>query len=216
MSASTSPTVNYIIATSTTATSTFAGGFSVAGHCVTGDTKLRRRRRRRSKSTGKRTDLFEDSRAVLEEAEYIYDDVAIKDIEPGDEIASLDEETGAMVWSKVNALMDMGVKKIYKLTTASGKTIRTTAEHPYLVRKKEMSLSRSGIGVFFDSANIYHAQKKAGWLVGVDKLRKALEKAFNVAFINYYIAVPNETDDTLAKTLFMNRIRHIVTFKQKY
>ncbi|MDP3795173.1 MAG: hypothetical protein Q8R13_04590, partial [bacterium] len=94
---------------------------SIAGHCVTGDTRLRRRRRKNKNVNG--------------EWEYDYDEVLIKEIQQGDEIASLDEKTGRIVWSKVNALMDMGVKPIYKLTTASGKTIRTTAEHPYLVRQ---------------------------------------------------------------------------------
>ncbi|MBI4276732.1 NYN domain-containing protein, partial [Candidatus Uhrbacteria bacterium] len=68
------------------------------------------------------------------DAEYIYDSVRIDQIQPGDEILSLDEQTGRFEYQKVKALMDMGTKPIYKLTTASGKTIRTTGNHPYLVR----------------------------------------------------------------------------------
>lgn len=30
--------------------------------------------------------------------------------------------------------MDMGVKPVFKLTTADGRTIRTTGNHPYLVK----------------------------------------------------------------------------------
>ena len=41
---------------------------------------------------------------------------------------------GGLEYQKVEALMDMGVKPIYKLTTESGKSIRTTGNHPYLVR----------------------------------------------------------------------------------
>jgi|GEM_PF-1898775 len=106
-------------------TTTPAQLLSVAGHCVTGDTRLRRRRRKK----GAKGDADED---------YDYDEVAIKDIKEGDEIASLNEKTGRIVWSRVNALMDMGVKPIYKFTTASGKTIRTTGNHPYLVLPKEI------------------------------------------------------------------------------
>lgn len=52
----------------------------------------------------------------------------------GDEIASLNEKTGRVVWSKVNALMDMGMKTTYRLRTEDGREIRTTANHPYLTR----------------------------------------------------------------------------------
>src|SRR3989338_66710 len=95
---------------------TVGGTLTVSGLCVTGDTKLRRRRRRKDGS-------------------YDYDEPEIVDIKDGDEIQSLDEKTGKLVWSRVKQLAFMGVKQTYKLTTASGKTIRTTANHPYLARK---------------------------------------------------------------------------------
>jgi uncharacterized LabA/DUF88 family protein len=90
----------------------------VEGQCVTGDTLLKRKRRRK-KDDGTWEEYWED--------------VRIDEIQPGDEIQTLDEVTGALVVSKVAKLMDMGKKDIIKLTTASGKTIRTTANHPYLV-----------------------------------------------------------------------------------
>src|SRR3989344_1538028 len=98
----------------------------VEGQCVTGDTKLRRRRRKLKTTT---QDLKPNE---TEDENYIYDDVMIKDVKPGDEIQTLDENTGKLVWSKVNALMDMGVKQIFELKTEDGKTIRTTGNHPYL------------------------------------------------------------------------------------
>ena len=126
LNASTSPTVGYVFATSTTASTlpyASSTALTVSGHCVTGDTKLRRRRKARK---GEEDEADEDG--------YIYDEVAIVDVNEGDEIQSLDEKTGEMVWSRVNKVMFMGVKQTYKITTEDGRTIRTTAEHPYLVR----------------------------------------------------------------------------------
>src|SRR3989338_5377752 len=135
---------------------------SVLGQCVTGDTRLRIRRKRKKKNSkseilnSKQISISNDPNSkhkslenyYLEfgnylgfsasnlgfDYEYIYDEVRIDEIQPGDEIASINEKTGQIVWSKVNGLMDMGVMPIYKLTTASGKTIRTTGNHPYLAQ----------------------------------------------------------------------------------
>ncbi|MBI3420602.1 MAG: NYN domain-containing protein, partial [Candidatus Sungbacteria bacterium] len=150
---------------------------SVAGHCVTGDTRLRRRRRKRGLTrTGRGQTQNGDE-------EYIYDEVQIKDIQQGDEIASLNEKTGQIVWSKVNALMDMGVQPIYKLTTASGKTIRTTAEHPYLVKNIGNRATRhaspiAGAG-WLEASNINTGDIIATANTGGEKNTRA------VAFIDY-------------------------------
>src|SRR3989344_3756465 len=58
----------------------------------------------------------------------------IKDIKEGEEVLSLNEETGKLVSTKVNSLLDMGFKQIYELTTSSGKSVNTTATHPYLAK----------------------------------------------------------------------------------
>jgi len=78
----------------------------------------------------------------MEFDDYIYDEVRIDEITPGDEILSLNEETGEWEYQKVEALMDMGVKPIYKLTVASGKNIRTTGNHPYYVRKEKTRIEK--------------------------------------------------------------------------
>ncbi len=82
---------------------------------MVGDTKLRRRKK---KANG----------------EYELDEIAIADVAVGGEIASLDERSGQVVYSRVNALMNMGVQEIFELRTASGRTIRTTSNHPFLAR----------------------------------------------------------------------------------
>ncbi|MFH1642807.1 MAG: LamG-like jellyroll fold domain-containing protein, partial [Nanoarchaeota archaeon] len=58
----------------------------------------------------------------------------IIDIKPGEYVLSLDEEIGKLVSNRVKALLDMGTKPIYELTTASGRSVNTTGNHPYLVR----------------------------------------------------------------------------------
>ncbi|MCX6786503.1 MAG: hypothetical protein NTU85_01635, partial [Candidatus Kaiserbacteria bacterium] len=92
--------------------------------CVVGDTKLRRRRKGKGNTQS-------DGNVGIE-----YEEIAIADVAVGDEIASLDERTGRVVYSRVNALLDMGVQEIFELKTASGRTIRTTGNHPYLVRER--------------------------------------------------------------------------------
>ena len=101
----------------TTGNATFGGTLTLSTHCVTADTRLRRRRRRKDGS-------------------YQYDEPMIKDIEAGDEVASMDPKTGKIVWSEAKGIVDMGEKTIYQLTTQSGKRIRTTDNHPYFVRTK--------------------------------------------------------------------------------
>ena len=77
-------------------------------------------------------------------------------------ILTLDEKTGHFVWQRVNKLMDKGIKSIVKLTTASGKTIRTTSEHPYLVKPGTPF-------VFIDETGIFEADGSS--MLGVGALR---------------------------------------------
>jgi len=116
-----------------------AGALHVMGQCVTGDTLLRVRRRRKR----------QNERGEWVEEEY-FEDCRIDQVKAGDEILTLDENTGRLTVSRVNALMDMGVKEIYKLTTATGKTIRTTGNHPYLAVD---GFDNERVAVFVDSAN---------------------------------------------------------------
>ena len=177
--------------------------------CVTGDTRLRRRKRRRGKN-GALTD------------DYDYDEVQIKDAQEGDEIASLDERTGAIVWSRVNALMDMGVKQTYKLTTTDGRVIRTTGNHPYLVRdlkeraaKHASPIAGAGwlpvsdiaegdyiaapkprLGVFIDDANMFYGRRKAGMTLDWQAIHDELATRFDIVAMRYHLTVPRESDSS--------------------
>ncbi|MFA5942673.1 MAG: tail fiber domain-containing protein, partial [Candidatus Paceibacterota bacterium] len=100
----------------------------VESQCVVGDTKLRRRKKgsRNEPQPRHGGDAFEE--------------IEIKNIVVGDEIAALDECAGKVVYSRVNALMNMGVQEVFELRTASGRVIRTTGNHPYLVREAQKSV----------------------------------------------------------------------------
>ncbi|MBI3267372.1 MAG: hypothetical protein HYZ67_10065, partial [Chlamydiae bacterium] len=65
---------------------------------------------------------------------FIHQVVPIVQVRPDDYVFSLNEETGKIELHRIMGLMDMGVKPVFRLTTASGRSIRTTANHPYLKR----------------------------------------------------------------------------------
>ena len=67
----------------------------------------------------------------------------VEDVLPGDEVMSLNEYTGEFEYQTVEQTMDKGIQNTYLLITESGKKIRTTANHPYLVQKPERSVSGS-------------------------------------------------------------------------
>ncbi|MFH2022043.1 MAG: hypothetical protein ABIJ33_02040, partial [Patescibacteria group bacterium] len=102
----------------------------VAGNCVTGDTMLPIRRRRKGK---KKKDGIEPD---PDESLWNYTKCKISEVQSEDEVLSLNELTGALEWAKIGGLMDMGMKEVFELTTRSGRVIRTTAEHPYLIQVK--------------------------------------------------------------------------------
>ena len=85
-----------------------------AGLCVTGDTLL----------------MLKDGR-----------EIPIVRIKAGDYVLSLNEVTQEIEPHRVNGLLDMGVKPVFRLTTASGRSIKTTANHPYLTRSGWVKVS---------------------------------------------------------------------------
>ena len=68
--------------------------------------------------------------------------VPIVDIRAGDYVLSLNEATGKVESRRVKGLLDMGVKPVYKLTTSSGRSVKTTATHPYRTRAGWVKVSK--------------------------------------------------------------------------
>ncbi len=86
----------------------------VEGQCVTGDTLILARR--------------------AAAARPYFEETPIVNLKAGDLVMSLNEASGRIEPHRVNGLLDMGVKPVFRLKTASGRTIRTTGNHPYLTR----------------------------------------------------------------------------------
>ncbi|MBI2597072.1 VCBS repeat-containing protein [Candidatus Daviesbacteria bacterium] len=122
-----------------------AGALHVVGQCVTGDTLLKRRRRKSRKDSEKLggPDPKDTSGVGFDSPEVDgdeWEDVRIDQIKSGDEILTLDEKTGEFVYQKVNNLMDMGIQDVYQLITETGKRIRTTGTHPYLIKEADKKI----------------------------------------------------------------------------
>jgi len=98
----------------------------VEGQCVTGDTLLAVAKTQNSKLKAQSYNL----KLKTEEIEY----KEIKNIKGGEYVYSLNEETGKIEPQRIKELLDMGIKPVFRLTTENGKEIRTTGNHPYLVK----------------------------------------------------------------------------------
>jgi hypothetical protein len=93
----------------------------VEGNCVTEDTLIT---------------IFEQGLQApgsrLQTAGSRFKEKRIVEVKPGDYVLSLNEEKGRLEPHRVRALLDMGIKPVFKLTTADGRSIKTTGNHPYL------------------------------------------------------------------------------------
>ena len=98
----------------------------------------------------------------------------IKDIIAGEEVLTLDEETGKLVPRKVNALLDHGIKPIYEMATEDGRAINTTGEHPYFVKVVKSDMLGSGATSKSSSFKVIKYPSKS---LGSDFFLSSLENA---------------------------------------
>ncbi len=133
-------------------TGTGTGKIHLEGQCVTGDTMLPIRRRKKKSGEGDEEEKDGDDAMSAGDAlngqgnigtgTWDYFDCRIDEVREGDEVLSMDEgqvttatsaSKSALGYARINALMDMDIKEVYEITTRSGRKIRTTSAHPYLV-----------------------------------------------------------------------------------
>ncbi|MBT4358903.1 MAG: M48 family metalloprotease [Candidatus Pacebacteria bacterium] len=101
------------------------------GQCVTGDTLLAIAKTKGSEPSFTSLQTAGGSEPIRE--------IRIDEVKGGEEVWSLNQETGELEARKIKGLMDMGVKQVYELVTEDGRKIKTTANHPYLVRTTKKS-----------------------------------------------------------------------------
>lgn len=70
----------------------------------------------------------------------------ISDIKVGDEVLSLDEKTKKIVFSRVNAVIDSGIKRVYEVSTNKGHHTEVTEEHPFLTTDGWKTLAELRVG----------------------------------------------------------------------
>ncbi|MDI6642321.1 MAG: hypothetical protein QME68_08450, partial [Elusimicrobiota bacterium] len=94
--------------------------------------------------------------------------VQIKDIKGGEYVLSLNEKTGKIEPHKIKGLLDKGVQPIYEIETEDGKKIRTTGNHPYLVKGNFLGQNLNQIG-----RTVYNLPLNSEGLTELNKFNKA-------------------------------------------
>jgi uncharacterized LabA/DUF88 family protein len=80
-----------------------------------------------------------------------------------------------------------------------------------LDKNLQNNTNKKKLGVFVDDANMFYAQRKAGLRIHYSRLAKLLSGVFDVRFINYYIVIPRESDES-----YKNSMAHIEALKSRY
>jgi len=77
---------------------------------------------------------------------YDYLLLPINQVLPGDEVMSLNEQTNTLQYVRINKLIHMGHKEVYEVKLKSGRTIKTTSEHPFLTLNTQVRNQNFGKG----------------------------------------------------------------------
>jgi len=81
---------------------------------------------------------------------------------------------------------------------------------------KQMKNFRPKVGVFVDNANLFYAQKQAGWKIDFKKLKDSLYLSMDLKVANYYIAIPDKKDKSFNVTInYLEKIKKIFNLKIK-
>lgn len=72
--------------------------------------------------------------------------ISIKDLKPGDMIYATDLNTLTAVKQKVNAVVDQGIKQVFKVTTTNFREVEATGNHPFLVLRKYTNIGLQSLG----------------------------------------------------------------------
>ena len=165
----------------------------VVGECVVGNTLLPIKRKKKNKLGVRSYGL---GGGDGDDSEFDNLLIPIKDVLPGDLVASLDEEKGTIVYKPIRKLLNKGWQKVVKITTKSGRVIETTLNHPYLTQKTgwkkvfqltvgaKIAITEKPIWqptfAFIDASNLMYAANRVGWKMDFEKLASYLKYRFGV------------------------------------
>lgn len=84
----------------------------------------------------------------------------------------------------------------------------------------DKELKNKRIGIFIDDANLFYGRKKSGWRVDLNRLKKFFSQLGTVAFIKYFLAMPEEKDSAYFSTKkYLEKIKNsveVITKPLKY
>ena len=123
--------------------------------------------------------------------------VSIKDLKAGEWIYTTDLNSLKVAKSKVNAVVDQGVKPVFKVITTSYREIEATANHPFLVLRKT-----SNIGLVTLRWEKLENLKVGDWIAVVNELPDD-GKSYEINFsydqhlLKHKPTIPRETSEEL-------------------
>ena len=87
-----------------------------------------------------------------------------------------------------------------------------------IVEHGDKKASDKKVGIFIDASNMYFSERRAGWKIDYEKLKTFVNKEFDLAFMKYYVAIPNKIKDEQAylhKKKYLNKIASTVEIISK-
>ncbi|MBI2327045.1 Fe-S cluster assembly protein SufB [Candidatus Curtissbacteria bacterium] len=123
--------------------------------------------------------------------------VSIKDLKAGDWIYTTDLNTLKAAKSKVNAVVDQGVKPVFKVLTTNYREIEATANHPFLVLRKT-----SNIGLVTLRWEKLENLKVGDWIAIVNELPDdgkpyEINFSYDQHLLKHKPTIPNKTSEEL-------------------
>jgi len=83
-------------------------------------------------------------------------------------------------------------------------------------RKILENLRNKKVGVFYDGANVYHAQKKYKLKVDLKEFKDFINQHCDLEFVNYYLSIPAKNDNAYQGIQgFLDKIKDLFNIKSK-
>ena len=121
--------------------------------------------------------------------------MSIKDLKAGDWIYTTDLNSLKAIKSKVRAVVDQGIKPVFKVITTNYREIEATGNHPFLVLRKNLS-----IGLQTIQWERLENLKEGDWIAIVNELPDdgrsyQINFSYDQKFLKHKPAIPTQTSE---------------------